>query len=461
VSELIAYFRRAGRLQLADDLRRHLNNRVIFESARLKVRETASEYVTESSMATNTIANFALQFTHNLLFRDNVDLLHQAKLIFGRGTYSVALTAQALENPDRLQEAVRAQVMSSREARTQDTLPTVIDKANFKKYLVPHFKRQVANLKPLEGVNNLGWTIDRLMFAGPGLKVTMSGRSLVQVPFHPSAPSLRYMRPSVEWSDVFPENLSRPSADLVAMILASCVRYYVKSITRPLCVHHSPASRKLLQSMFRAIGQHDTFELNPNARDNAGVPGVRGFPFLVTGYNAAQAEAARFSHVLLTDTGYSVPEELLPEEAEAAGRALQSGLLRVAEWCLATGAEDFTESSSLHYNTSLLREGRWVMENVCDRQPWEVSDLGLAHLEGLLAQIPVAETAQRLTLHEGRLLTMDTRGLVWDPERVGADLKTISTDYRIDGDKLEMNAVGILPGLSMFYGREPEIASTF
>ena len=242
------------------------------------------------------------------------------------------------------------------------------------------------------------------------------------------------------------------------MTLASCVRFFVKGVTRPVCVQHSPEARHLLKTMFEAVGQKEIFELNPNIRGQSDTHGVRGYPFLTTGYNAAQAVGAKFGHVLLTDTGYSVTSAVSQEDAEAAGRSLQFGLLRVVEWCIATGAEDFSEVPALHFNSSLLREGKWLVEHVCDLQPWEVSDTGLIHLEDLLAQIPATDIFRRMAIKDGTTLTADLSGLQWDRDKVREDLKALRSRCDGEGDSLIMGAVEVLPAMELYYGRTPEVS---
>lgn len=460
IAWLIQRYREQGRLELAEDIKRHMDNKVIFNDGKLKIRETASEYLIDYGGSTASVANFALSFVHNLFFRDSADMFHQCRLNYGRTSLDVAISAHAIDNINELQKTVRHQMLLHRSDSTPEQLPTIIDASTMRRYVIPHLKRQVAALPSREGFCNMGWAADRSMFVGPGIKVTLSGREAGPVSRHPGVLQLRHFETDGNWDVGFSADLPLAARDIIAMTLASCVRFFVKSITRPVCVQHSPVARHLLKTMFESIGQREIFELNPNLRDNSSTQGVRGYPFLTTGYNAAQVTNARFGHVLLTDTGYSVAEEVPQEAAEAAGRSLQFGLLRVVEWCLATGAEEFSEIPALHFNSSLLREGKWLVENVCELQPWEVSDLGLVHLEDILAQIPVAETAKRMKIEDGTKLTADMAGLKWDRDKVREDLYALHSCCDGEGDSLVMGAVQVLPAMELYYGRQPEVAVT-
>ena len=457
IAWLIQRYREQGRLELADDIKRHMDNRVIVNDGKLKIRETASEYLIDYGGSTSSIANFALSFTHNLFFRDSADMFHQGRLNYGRTSLDVTIGAHAIDNINELQKTVRHQMLLHRADSTPEQLPTVIDSSTMRRHVIPHLKRQVSALPSKEGFCNMGWTVDRGMFVGPSIKVTLSGREFGPVYRHPNVLPMRHFDNERSWDVGFATELPLAARDVIAMTLASCVRFFVKSITRPVCILHSPAARHLLKTMFAAMGQREIFELNPNLRDQTHTQGVRGYPFLVTGYNFAQTMTAKFGHVILTDTGYSVGEEVDQADAEAAGRSLQFGLLRVVEWCLATGAEEFSEAPAMSFNSSLLREGRWLVEHVCELQPWEVSDGGLSHLEDIFAQIPVNETNKRLRLEDGVKLTADMVGLKWDRDGVREDLLTLKSRCEGEGDSLVMEAVAVMPAMELYYGQRPEV----
>lgn len=457
IAWLIQRYRERGQLELAEDIKRHMDNRVIAQELKYSVRETSSDYLIDFGGTTSSITNFTLQFFHNLFFRESTDVYHAGKLTYGRSSVDVIISAQGLDNLNEMQKTIRQQLYGHHTG-VPDKLPTIFEPSHMRKHVLPYLKRQVSSLPSKEGFFSMGWTSDRSMFVGPGVKVTMNGREYGPVPKHPNVAQLRHFDDSVEWDVGFSENLPTAARDIVAMVLASCARFFVKGVTRPICVQHSPEARHLLSAMFATLGQREIFELNPNLRDPTVNHGVRGYPFLTTGYNAAQSMGAKFGHVLLTDTGYSVSEEVDQEAAEAAGRSLQFSLLRLVEWCIGTDAAGFSERPALHYNSSLLREGQWLVENVCELQPWEVSDLGLTNLEGVLSQIPVGEIPRRMAIKDGTTLMADLSGLQWDREAVRLDLQTLRSRCEGEGDELVMGAVEILPALETFYGRRPEVA---
>ena len=193
-------------------------------------------------------------------------------------------------------------------------------------------------------------------------------------------------------------------------------------------------------------------------RDATHVDGVNGYPFLASGYGRAQLAKSNLPYVVLTDEGYRVEGSPDVEQIEAGGRALQFALIRVVEWCLATGADDFREIASVDHHVSLMKEGQWLMRNACDLQPWEVSVQSLEGLEPMLSQIPAADTKSRMTLTNGVLLTIDLSGIDWDAAQVTADAASFGAEIGIDGDTVSAPAAALLPAMARFYGAPPDVS---
>jgi hypothetical protein len=457
IAWLIQRYRERGQLETAEDIKRHMDNRVIARDTKYTVRETAGDYVADYGSSTASITNFTLQFEYNLFFRESSDVYHAGRMIYGTRNTPVVVSAHSLDNINELQKMLRHQLYGKQSA-VPTNLPTVFEQSLMRKHVLPFLKRSVASLPSKEGFYNMGWSNDRSLFVGPGIKVTMNGREYEQISKHPNIAQLRHFADHADWDVGFTQDLPVVSKDIIAMVLASCARYFVKGVVRPICVQHSPEARHFLTTVFSMIGQTEIFELNPNIRDQShGSHGVRGYPFLTTGYNAAQSVDAKFGHVLLTDKGYAVREEVEKEVAEATGRSLQFALLRLVEWCIGTSAAEFSERPALHYNSSLLREGRWLVENVCELQPWEVSDIGLPNLEHLLEQVPVEDVVKRMAIRDGSTLIASLEGIDWDRDAIRQDLRTLNSGCGGDGDELIMEAVAVLPALETYYGRRPEV----
>jgi hypothetical protein len=219
----------------------------------------------------------------------------------------------------------------------------------------------------------------------------------------------------------------------------------------------SSDSVAVLEGMTRALGQTAVFDMGVNVRDVSNVDGVNGYPFLASGYGQNQLRKANLPYVILTDEGYRVNSSPDSQQIEAGGRALQYAIVRVVEWCLATGADDFREVASVEHHTSLLQEGQWLALNVCDLQPWEVSISGTKEFECMLSQIPAGETKSRMTLVDGEKLQINLSGVVLDVELLRLELAAMGVVVASDGDILSASAASIMPPMAVFYGQSPDV----
>jgi hypothetical protein len=109
------------------------------------------------------------------------------------------------------------------------------------------------------------------------------------------------------------------------------------------------------------------------------------------------------------------------------------------------------------HHRSLLREGRWLIENVCGLTNWTISQQAPTALEQLLAQIPYEMAGRRITLIDGQDLHIDLRDLQRDHDGIVHEARDMGTLVAIEGDKLMSPAVRMLPAISTFYGQEPDV----
>ena len=239
-----------------------------------------------------------------------------------------------------------------------------------------------------------------------------------------------------QWAESLPSGLDASCRDLVAMLVASCVRYFRRCVTSPIMVAQSSNAMTALDKISAAFGQREIFPLNQNVRKGSQVDGVHGYPFLAAGPRQAMQGDYQSPYIHLADQGYQMSTSPSTKQAAAAGRAAQFCLRSVIEWCLKTGGEEYREVRATSHHRSLLREGRWLIENVCQAKKWEVSEDHDTAIEELLAQIPYEEACQRMTLvderHEAALAAI-------------ADEKVISP------------AVRMLPAIKAYYGQEPDV----
>lgn len=455
---LISKYKRAARFQLADDIERLAQHRVFFRNNKITVRETSNEYQCLHAQGISTLANFSIKVDSSVMFDDASESFCRGKLNCGASSVDVLFPQGLLQDRvNGLQDELQRQLSTRGHTLTANQLPTVIQSAQFRKYVIPYLKKQVAGSPLVLGTDRLGWRSDRKSFVGPGFVVGVDGKRSASDILCPTIPALRCFRAARGWSQSCPPDVDKSCQDIIAMLLASCVRYYRRSVTRPVMVQQSSEVTTLMEHLAKSMGQYEVFEVNQNQRGTGGViVGMHGYPLITAGMPSTGTDSQPPT-IILTSKGYvPVTSPDIPQ-IHTAGRALQFALMRVVEWCIATGADDFKERPSLDYNSALMREGQWLIENVCKLEPWEVSVPSGSAIEELLAQVPYGETKKRVSLIDGVNLVIDLDGLDYDHDGIMREAAAIGANLAITDKKIYTPAAKMLPAIANYYGQEPDV----
>ena len=453
---LIAKYRSEGRFSLADDVERVAANRVFWKDSRIVVRETAGLYQLIHAGGHSDITNFRLDIRENITFQTKGEAWCLADLTHGRNRSQVLFPHAYLQDrPIKLQEVLQRNALG--DTKNQDGLPTIIEQNHFRKFVVPHLRKQATTATTKVGADYLGWSPDRKSFHGPGFIVDIDGHHEGSDVLCPDVSVLSKFEKPKEWSQVSPKTIPTNSKAMLSMIIASTVRQFKRCRVLPVNIAQSSEAMLLVDVLSKACGQHQIHEINANFREGFRVDGVTGYPIFTAGPNHPHTNAnTPFFH--LTSSGYHV-EGCSRSEAEKAGRALQYSMMRIVDWCLATGADDFIEVRSVSPTSALIREGSWLIANVCNLQPWEVESPQFEHLESLLDKISLADTASRISLLRGQSLIFDLRGIDGvDVTALQQDIVALGAESEFCENKLTCPAVKVMPALSCFYGQEPDIA---
>lgn len=457
-AHLIDYYKQNNRFNIASDFARLAMTRIIHRDENVTVRETASEYQLSWRGGTSLLANFSLRVLDNVSFDERGEAFCHAMLHCGKAELEVLFPQNLLQDKiNGLQDELQRQLAAQKKTAAAGKLPTVVDSNKFRQYIVPHLRQQVSEANTVTGIDRLGWSSDRRAYNFPGFVATVDGRYEASRLLCPSVPILKLFESPVSWAERCPVVEDASCRDIVAMLLASCARYYRLCASRPILISQSSDATLALDKIQRGLGQIVTHELNQNSRDGNRVQGVFGYPIVVVGPRSASKVENQVPYIHLTDQGYNMVSSPLPEQAAAAGRAAQFALLRVVEWCLATGADDFREIPSMHQHRSLMREGKWLMEHVCDVEGWEVSMGEQSALDNMLSQIPFGEAGRRITLIDGTDLIIDIRGLEVDTDGIMREARDMGTIAAIEEAKVMAPAVRLFPAIAGFYGQEPDV----
>lgn len=459
-SYLLQTFRAAGRFDIVADLHRMSENRILRRDGRVVVRETPEDYMADTQYGSHQIANFKLKLDRNVLFRERGETYCAGQLRCGGMTVPVFFPRNLLGlKASKLQEGLQNAVAENG-AGAGGLLPTILDAGYFQKYIVPFLTEQVASAGLTDGITSLGWSADRRSFTMPGLRITTAGRETLAARFHPGVRPLRHFGNVTDWSAALAGDIDPTCQDVIAMLLAMTVRFYRRCATTPLPIRQTSDTMRLVDALMGALGQQSILEIGSNAREAGNLDGINGYPFFAAGPSTWAADKVHVPYVLLTDVGYRAPTFPTAQHAQAAGRIAQAALIRVADWCLATGADDFREAQAMDYHVSLLQEGEWLMRHVCGMEAWSVSISGKSALENLFAQIPPAQTKHRIQLIDGEVLAVSIDGLDCDTGALQAELLELGSESSESDGKLILRAAVMLPPLARFYGQRPELAVT-
>lgn len=459
---LVAYFSNQGRQQLVEDIEKLSRTRNIARDNKFVVKETATDYRVVKGADSALLANFNLHIVANVTFRNHrADRYCQATLRCGKAILDVLFPQNLLnDRVQSLEGELQRQITVADLVSTAGKMPTVIEINKFRQFIVPYLRKQAATAKPIRGVDMLGWSENRKSFTFPGFVVNMDGAEPTSQILCPSVAVLaRYKASALStWADSCPTGLLPAFHDIIAMLVASSVRYFRRCATQPIMIAQSSSAMTILDRISVALGQHEIHALNQNAREGNRVEGVHGYPLLAAGPRTVGTSGSQTPYLHLTDTGYTVAN-VYPdvEQAAAGGRAAQYCLRKVVEWCLSTGGDMFREIPSVTHYGSLLREGKWLIEHVCGLKDWTVSRQKQTALEKLLAQIPYEEAGRRMTLIDGQDLHIDIRGLTRDHDGILREARDMGTLAAIEGDKLVSPAVRLLPAISTYYAQEPDV----
>jgi hypothetical protein len=450
---LVDIFTRDGNLELANDMRRLAENHIIFQDNSCTVRETYNSYRAFTRHGNIEVANFSLRLRSSVIFGDvNSEVYYRGTVGHGNRKTDALISRTALESVKHLQQEL--QVVA---AVGDGVIPTVIDIGQMRSKVMPYLSAQAARLPVIRGINFLGWSPDRKFFQASGLSIDIDGVRQAPTVFHPAVHALRPFREVITWGEVCPE-IHQDAQTLIAMMLALTVRSYKRCVTRPIKVVQSSDALTLLNGIMNAMGQDHILELNANARDaRIQQTGITGYPCVAAGYSNQQIAQSTYTYTILSDEGFRITDEMTAQDGENAGRAAQFALVRLAEWCVATQADEFREIPSTDWHNSLMREGQWLMEHVCRLQPWEVRMQEITAIEQVFGQIPLSQIHERMVLLNGVTLKIDCKGLVADPEKITDECAKIGANCTVENDALLIPAAPIITSVHRFYGCDPGI----
>lgn len=459
MQQLVGLFQGYGRFEIVDQLQRIGRRRVIEETDRLVIRETADSYAYETSVAHSTIANFAIELEESVNFQERQDTWAYGKVRFGGDTVPVVLSSQSLHNPQMLQDAVRSCLIRNGRSEGYQHSPTVVDSKRMRDFVLPYLRGQVSNIPFIEGTCRLGWEPDRSSFRVPGFEFNVKGLVRRKTRLHPDVATLALYVTVEDWYTADFPDLADHDRDFLAMLAASIVRSFSRMPSLPIFLRQSPQAAAYLNEVCRATGQRMLHEFSGQQRSPIlQMSGVHGYPLAAVGVAAPMALASGLPCVLLVDQGLEFPADLDISD-ERVRRSVQACVHHVTSWCLSGAASRFQVLQAVDATKQLRKEGSLVLEHITGK-PWPVSGVEFAAFEALLARLSLAQVSECLTLESGTSLVFDLTPISDHPTtEILKELESAGCKEE-PGHKLRMSAASVLPMIERYYGQTPELNVT-
>lgn len=336
---------------------------LIFENNAFRIFSTEEGYKYEDKknpdIGMDALTNFTIKLDAMVVYSDEQHLYRGIIQMKGRKGIPVLLQLGDLDTMKKLDAAVKQAVGSA----GANSMPSVFD-LTASRPIIPYLRKMTSTLPIVTGVSQLGWNGVKTKYSTP-YSVNDGNPSYPDVMLHPASPALQYYSSSV---DVIakkqycgiPESL----LNIIKVCAAYIARSYVGYSVRPVFFINDANSRKVFQRMFSATGQQTAMELNKNVRSKAGVSGIYGYPHFAYGTYSPQLKSVESPVFVLGDIGKAFAEPITDDQLKRAARLLYDTIHKVPSYLIQTKGETYNRKCSVQYETSLIREGESILQDV-------------------------------------------------------------------------------------------------
>lgn len=347
----------------AKDLERVFQTTVIYHDSKLRVLETPKGYqaVRAKNPLRETITNFTIHLTQNVLFEDKGEIFHNGYMLFAGAQYPVMLGIDDIENGASLQKRVQEAFIRSTAGHRPPALPVIRDKTLLKTISLC-LRESVAALSAVNGVASLGWHHSRQRYTSP--RWILGADGLQEGPFamHPQIPALAFFQ-----SQGFKTLTSLPFvppaglADLGRMILAGIAREFLNMRMEGVPIRQDRHTQRVVELLFQRFGQVRPINFNGPPPD-----GVQRFPVFGYGYRPQNLRNSDFFVFGLGDHGMPLHdlEEVTDEQAVVFADWLDAQMRQIIEHLLIHGGQDLERVPRILYTNELLSEGDAIFRNI-------------------------------------------------------------------------------------------------
>jgi hypothetical protein len=215
-------------------LKTHFSNKVIFLDNNTSVAQRAEGYVLSTGKSVKKvtqISNFTLEIERNVAYPDQKKVISEATANFKDQQLKVWIPLDGLETANTVEEAVRnAWIISDHAKQSDNSIPLIINKLDFRKYISPYTRNLAAKCPYSQGVSFLGWDFNKTKFQGPGWHIDENGIQQNDSILYPDSEFLNCYNP-VKFSFDHSELLTVQDKKAIALIVGMIGRGFFDKLT--------------------------------------------------------------------------------------------------------------------------------------------------------------------------------------------------------------------------------------
>lgn len=257
-------------------LKTHFSNKIIFLDNNTSVAQRSEGYVLSSGKSVkkvSQISNFTLEIERNVAFPDQKKVISEATAHFKDQQLKVWLPLDGLETANTVEESVRnAWIISEYANNSDDSIPLIINKLDYRKYIAPYTRNLAAKCPYSQGISFLGWDFAKTKFQGPSWVIDVNGIQANQSILYPDSDFLACFT-NEKYAFGSEEDLSTADKKAMALCLGMIGRGFFDKITNGVkCPEEINSS---VTDILFTLGQRKY--LSPDSREIK-VPHNNGFP---------------------------------------------------------------------------------------------------------------------------------------------------------------------------------------
>ncbi len=261
----------------ANELRKHLSNKIIHLGDNTCVTQTSDGYKLSSGKTNkkvSPITNFTLDVIKNVAFPEQKKVLSEVIVNFKEKEFSMWLPVDGLESSSSVEESVRnGWINSAHAGDSREAIPMIMNKTDYRKFISPYTRNLASRCPYKTGVSYLGWDFKKTKYVGPGWFITQEGYFQDDNILYPDSEFMKKFISSELYADNTSIELNNGIKKCYAILLGFIARNFFDRLIKGIKIPSS--ENDIITSLLASLGQLDF--LSPDHRSSI-IENNHGFP---------------------------------------------------------------------------------------------------------------------------------------------------------------------------------------